>query len=224
MSLLAAAGLAVALTDPGPAWAGGGREDDEVSKDTIATCGEIGIDPNGCIAFFGDDGTIAVSDNTDGFAAGKKVFVSGTLDFTSFPCAPVRLPELQVSFIGHCADYCGEISIGPLGCPQLMLDDGSVLFVNDDKGFPAGSRVHIVGAQVIDFLCPPATLGIGIVQPVITSAIGDLNCDDSTGPDDLAQLLANWGECAPFAPCPADFDNDGAVGPGDLADLLATWD
>ena len=206
-----------------PALAGGERGKDGPAE-TIATCGELGVDPNGCIAFFGDDGTVASPDNTDGFAAGQRVFVNGTLDFDSLPCFPAKVPELQVNFIANCADYCGEISIGPQGCPQLALDDGAVLFVNDDFGFPPGSRVHVIGGQVLNFLCPPATLGIGIVQPVITSAVGDLNCDDVTGPDDLAQLLATWGACEPFAACPADFDNDGTVGPRDLANLLAAWD
>ncbi len=49
---------------------------------------------------------------------------------------------------------------------------------------------------------------------------GDLDCDGSVGPVDLAALLVSWGPCDG---CPADLDGDGDVGPGDLAILLVNW-
>jgi hypothetical protein len=54
--------------------------------------------------------------------------------------------------------------------------------------------------------------------------LGDFNQDGAVGPADLAQLLADWGQCPP-APqtCPADLNHDGAVGPADLAELLSSW-
>jgi hypothetical protein len=50
----------------------------------------------------------------------------------------------------------------------------------------------------------------------------DFDGDGDIGPDDLAQLLAAWGECLP-APCAGDLNQDGLVGPFDLAQLLAMW-
>ncbi len=48
----------------------------------------------------------------------------------------------------------------------------------------------------------------------------DLNCDNSVGAADLAQLLGSWGPCEG---CHADFDGNGAVGASDLAMLLGAW-
>ena len=61
------------------------------------------------------------------------------------------------------------------------------------------------------------------VEPIIS---GDLDGDGIVGPADLAELLAQWGECdttwctADIAPPP---DGDGVVGPADLGTLLAEW-
>lgn len=48
---------------------------------------------------------------------------------------------------------------------------------------------------------------------------GDLDCDGSVGPADLAMLLAAWG-----ASGAGDLDGDGSVGGGDLSLLLSSWD
>ncbi len=54
---------------------------------------------------------------------------------------------------------------------------------------------------------------------IATCGTGDLNCDGSVGPADLAILLGAWGTKDPAA----DLDGDGAVGPADLAMLLGLW-
>ena len=50
---------------------------------------------------------------------------------------------------------------------------------------------------------------------------GDLDCDGTIGPADLALLLGAWGRCR--GACDADLDGDGIVGPSDLAILLGAW-
>lgn len=50
-------------------------------------------------------------------------------------------------------------------------------------------------------------------------AAGDLDCDGTIGPADLAALLGAWGT----AGGPADLDGDGIVGAGDLTAMLASW-
>lgn len=52
----------------------------------------------------------------------------------------------------------------------------------------------------------------------------DVNSDHETGPFDLANLLAAWGECNADDPCGClDANSDGDIGPFDLASLLAAW-
>jgi WD40 repeat protein len=72
-----------------------------------------------------------------------------------------------------------------------------------------------------------ATLVVAAYPAVPPVVPGDLTGDGMVGPDDLAELLAQWGPCAKGDPCPADIapvpDGDGMVGPADLAELLANW-
>jgi hypothetical protein len=65
----------------------------------------------------------------------------------------------------------------------------------------------------------------------VAPGIGDLDCDGVVDSADLAQLLAQWGPCAPSPPAPlpggegclADFTADGVIDAADLAELLANW-
>lgn len=60
----------------------------------------------------------------------------------------------------------------------------------------------------------------GATVSVDVSCTGDINCDGTTGPSDLALLLGAWG---PNPGHPADLNGDGTVGPSDLALLLGAW-
>ena len=51
----------------------------------------------------------------------------------------------------------------------------------------------------------------------------DINSDGVVGPADLAELLAQWGDCTVRLECSADLDQDGVVGPSDLVEILAAW-
>lgn len=73
-----------------------------------------------------------------------------------------------------------------------------------------GNHVELV-AQRID---ADGTLG----RPAIT---GDVNADGVVNFEDLLDVLAAWGPCAP--PCPADVDGDGVVDFADLLAVLANW-
>jgi hypothetical protein len=71
--------------------------------------------------------------------------------------------------------------------------------------------------------------GAVLLTPMRPSVPGDFNGDGVVGPDDLAELLAQWGECGKGDSCTADIappppdGGDGIVGPADLAQLLANW-
>jgi hypothetical protein len=91
------------------------------------------------------------------------------------------------------------------------------------------------------FLDDPKTIDTGNGTPPIVDMgayefTGSVNPLDLTGDGvvdaaDLAQLLAQWGPCAPSPPaplpggerCPADYTADGIVNAADLGELLANW-
>ncbi len=53
----------------------------------------------------------------------------------------------------------------------------------------------------------------------------DLDANGRVGPEDIALLLAAWGDTSSCTPCDdEDLDEDGAVDAADLAILLASWD
>jgi hypothetical protein len=106
----------------------------------------------------------------------------------------------------------------------------------DNLAVPADSKLDLAGEP--RFHDDPCTFDAG--NPDGVNAIVDMgayefqftSCDlDSDGDvdaDDLAALLAQWGECDVNEPCPADLapqetGGDGIVGPADLAQLLANW-
>jgi hypothetical protein len=51
----------------------------------------------------------------------------------------------------------------------------------------------------------------------------DINNDGVVGAADLAELLAQWGDCSIKLDCSADLDENDVVGPSDLAEILAAW-
>jgi hypothetical protein len=58
------------------------------------------------------------------------------------------------------------------------------------------------------------------VSPIALT--GDFNGDGSVGSEDMASLLANWGQTS-FTKNPYDLNNDGIVSSEDLVILLTNW-
>jgi hypothetical protein len=80
-------------------------------------------------------------------------------------------------------------------------------FLDDPKTIDTGNGTPpIVDMGAYEFT--------GMVNPL------DLTGDGVVDAADLAQLLADWGDCPG---CPADYTSDGTVNSGDLAELLANW-
>jgi hypothetical protein len=52
--------------------------------------------------------------------------------------------------------------------------------------------------------------------------MGDINGNGSVGSEDMAILLAAWGQQS-FTPNPADINGDGTVNSIDLSILIANW-
>ena len=98
---------------------------------------------------------------------------------------------------------------------RIIGSQGSLLIILEAESADAGEYDCVIsdvfGCQIVSDL---ATL------TVLEPCPADLSGDGAVGPDDLAQLLGNWGPCAE---CPADFNGDGVVGPLDLAILLGAW-
>ena len=138
------------------------------------------------------------------------VVESDGFDFSSSKITLLALlgEEMVASTFIHPDTVLGESSGGSFtfGAGIIELSgvafDSLVLF-NNGPG-PFGTvRVALDNIILQENTCPTDLTGDGVV-----------------GPQDLAQLLGNWG---PNPGHPADFDGDGLIGPADLAQLLGTW-
>ncbi len=70
----------------------------------------------------------------------------------------------------------------------------------------------------------PSSLPPVCTPPCLTFCLADLNCDGMVGTNDLLELLAKWGPCAPEAYlCRVDIDGDGVTGVADFMILLTSW-
>jgi uncharacterized membrane protein len=145
-------------------------------------------------------------------------------DLGSFP------PELDESFprdINNSRQIVGVLE-GPGPGKGFMWDNGTLHIINDL--LVAGSEVNVIAAHGINDAGQITGTGYDpdggalILTPVVPQ--GDLTLDCIVGPADLAQLLAQWGQCPAWSKCTADIapaGGDGTVGPMDLAALLANW-
>jgi ligand-binding sensor domain-containing protein len=118
--------------------------------------------------------------------------------------APIVWPHGVVLFDGETWEV---FSYGTHPLPHYQLDDVE---------FDAEGDIWV------------STISEGVTEIVLTNEvlIGDFNGDGAVGAADLAELLAQWGECPTKGPCIADIapqGGDGEVGPSDLAELLARW-
>ena len=53
--------------------------------------------------------------------------------------------------------------------------------------------------------------------------IGDSNCDDSVGVDDLLSIINSWGQCPVEGDCPADLTGNSIVDVDDLMLVIFNW-
>jgi DNA-binding beta-propeller fold protein YncE len=121
---------------------------------------------------------------------------------------------------------------------ELDLAAGKVYWGQDDDF--KGTTGKIMRMDLDGFSPQPVIENLGLVNALVLGPEVDLCAADlvppgggdfTVGPGDLAELLAQWGDCPPPSlqggACPADIappkSPDGVVGPADLAELLAHW-
>jgi hypothetical protein len=128
--------------------------------------------------------------------------------------------------VGYCFGAPGEF----VNQKAVMWHNGTIcdLFelIEDDADITElvyAASINSSGAIAVEgnvLLQPNHQTTVAIILNPCYPVIGDLNCDETVGPSDLGELLAQWG---PRPDSPADFNDDGVVGPFDLAQLLAHW-
>ena len=88
----------------------------------------------------------------------------------------------------------------------------------DDQGTIQGWTLPCIIPVETDTELPDCTSCLGMTGPECPA---DLTGDGIVGSNDLAVLLATWGDCP--TDCPPDFDGDGVVDAADLGRLALQW-
>lgn len=98
-----------------------------------------------CTLFLTDDGQALPLENYGSANVGDRVWVRGTLVQNSLVCAGIPQPAIEDNTIGPCFEGCGELAVGPQGCPILRLDNTTFYFLENTANEPFGSRVWVSG-------------------------------------------------------------------------------
>jgi hypothetical protein len=186
-------------------------------------CGTLGIGPQGCTLFIGDDGQTFAPDNIGRPVLGEQVFVIGAVQSRGIsPCFPAQIPALQGNLIGPCVDSCGEVVFGA-ECPLFASDEGGLYAVNAPGGLQVGDRIHVTG--MLDPECVSiCQQGDGcVLNATVNDCSADLTNDGSVNGADLGALLLHWGQCISVSGCIGDITNDAIVDGADLGELLLAW-
>jgi len=192
-----------------------------VVLDAFAGCGVLLQGPQDCLVFEASTSDSFFVENSGGFQAGDSVYVRGVVEANSDVCDPFISTALRRNVIGSCLSACGRIVETEDGCLAFEISSTlEVVALENDAGFPVGSRVRVNGAVASPTVLCDAALTRGVTSNIVRDECpGDLDGDNRVGPSDLAVLLSAWGPGA----SPADFDGDGEVDAADLSVLLTNW-
>ena len=126
-----------------------------------------------------------------------------------------------------------DVDFNIAGCARvtgIYRNDGTIeapAFLAESAGIPNAQRTGVHDVAALDISGDgrlDLVLGrCGGTSIWISVSPADFDADGQVGPADLAELLAQWGECDDCQACPADLSGDCSVGPADLAEVLANW-
>ena len=156
------------------------------------------------------------------------------LGFSGCSTFPLRyLPSAGWQFVGGCATTTSATSVNDLGDATAYVANTSVWisFAGEDPVSPAAIIAPSEGAWLITGVGSMTNrrelTATGRLVGETTNQLlrlrpyrqADLNDDGSVNAQDIAILLAAWGEFGG----PADLDGDGVVSSPDIAVLLSSW-
>lgn len=156
------------------------------------------------------------------------------MGFSGCSTFPLRyLPSAGWDYVGGCATTTSATSVNDLGDVTAFVASTSswISFIGEDPVAPAAIIAPSQGSWLISGVGTMTNrremTATGRLVGETTNQLlrlrpykrEDLNDDGSVNAQDLAALLAAWGEFAG----PADLDGDGIVGSADIAVLLSAW-
>ncbi|MEY2714837.1 MAG: hypothetical protein RIT24_1180 [Planctomycetota bacterium] len=156
------------------------------------------------------------------------------LGFSGCSTFPLRyLPSAGWEYVGGCATTTSATSVNDLGDVTAFVASTSswISFIGEDPVAPAAIIAPSQGSWLISGVGTMTNrremTATGRLNGEATNQLlrlrpykrEDLNDDGSVNAQDLAALLAAWGDFGG----PADLDGDGIVGSADIAVLLSAW-
>lgn len=161
-------------------------------------------------------------------------FCGYILGFSGCSTFPLRYrPAVGWEFVGGCATTTAAQSINDTGDVSAYVQYGglwmsfvgetniepNLLLAPSEAGWAVTGLGTVTNGRVILASARAAGSTASQLVRMIPVRIEDLTGDGAIGADDLALLLAAWGQTSG----PADINSDGTVDAGDLGLLLAAW-